>query len=124
MIGRIVVLAAMLFSWGALAQTEMQLSFGVNGKKEPYSIKAVEMDVDVTARYYAVNGAVTFYNNEVAPIDGTCMSTPAGTVLCNLSLDSGSIAITLGKNLSGTIEKISASGSVMEAAPITILAIR
>ena len=107
-----------------MAQTELQVSFGVYGREQPFDIDIIRLDIDLTARYYAVNGVLIYYNDNMSPVDGTCAATPVGGIYCNINADSASLNLDLGPNLTGTITIKNAFGSVIETAPLGVLSVR
>tara|TARA_R100001377_G_scaffold50843_2_gene29648 strand:- start:4917 stop:5297 length:381 start_codon:yes stop_codon:yes gene_type:complete len=106
-------------SFNTFAQSDYTVSWGASGLSGS-GLVSLKYDLDVGSSFYAIHGAYTLNNGLSIPSTGTCFSTNAGGVLCNITMNAFNGALNIGQNLNGTITIFDQNGQQIEAGVLTM----
>lgn len=83
-----------------------------------YVGKYLALDINLGTSYIAINGIIEFEGSTAINVTGTCFPTDAG-VFCNVSIGTGTAALTIDGNLAGVIRIFDPSGNLASTGTMT-----
>jgi hypothetical protein len=117
---KLILLCALLLSSPALAE-DIEVTFSITGVFVSGKQRTgLELDFQIGARYFKVNGGLISDDGLLAPATGTCFETIGAGVFCNLQVDQQSYNITLNSTLVGSISVKDSLGNEIDSGLIEV----
>jgi len=117
---KLVLLAFAAVSSGVHAQSDLSITFAIDGGLQILGTDFRELTLDVRAgdTVFAVNGVLRAATGLSTPATGTCFPTNTNGIYCNLQVDQATMNINLQSNLAGTIESKDGLGLITDTAGV------
>lgn len=122
---RLAATTALILTAPLAQASDFAATFAISGNLtfggKDYNV--LEMDLNIGDRYIAANGGLIGVNGLTSPATGTCFTTSAGGLFCNLQIDQTSVMVDITANLSGAISYKDANGFLADSASIQLLSL-